>query len=579
MVCVLYCSRHVLPSRLAAPLAALIALAAPAVARAGDPIMPLAQVHADMRCTGYSVIRGTAISTFDVDVLDVLDGPDPLILVRASGPAVDETGIAEGFSGSPVKCPDDAGTLRTIGAIAEGTGDYGNKLVLVTPIETMLGEPVDLPKGAKALPRSLARVARPLTPPLSFAGVRGPVADALRGAARRTGRAVYAAPAGPRAAFPPQQLQPGSSVAVGLATGDLQAGAIGTVTYVDGSSVWAFGHPLEGAGRRSLLLEDAYVYTVVGNPVDSEDLTSYKLATPGHPLGTLTNDAAAGVVGRLGALPTQIPLDITAHDLDGGRVIHQHVDVADETDVGNPSGASPLAQIAPMAVAQAAYDALHASPTHQSGSMCVRLTLRERRRPMRFCNRYVGGTPGAPGAAMAADVAAATALIDSYRAGKVHVTRMEVNLRLSRELHQAFLIAAQGPPSARRGRDIHVRTVVQRVRGGRFHQTLRVHVPRTLAPGDHVLTLHGTPADGGDGMDLEDTLTLTLGDGSDSADGDGIGLRSVDQLAAAFAALHREDGVTATFRGRGGRTREIVVLDDPAVRISGSARVALRVRR
>ena len=126
------------PSRAAAALAALLCLAVPSAAHAGDPIMPLAQVRAGMQCTGYSVIRGTDISSFSVDVIDVLDGSDPQILVRVSGPAVDVTGIAEGFSGSPVKCPDADGTPRTIGAIAQGTGDYGNKVVLVTPIEVLL---------------------------------------------------------------------------------------------------------------------------------------------------------------------------------------------------------------------------------------------------------------------------------------------------------------------------------------------------------------------------------------------------------------------------------------------------------
>ena len=33
--------------------------------------MPLSQVQAGMRCTGYSVIQGTTISSFDVQVLDV----------------------------------------------------------------------------------------------------------------------------------------------------------------------------------------------------------------------------------------------------------------------------------------------------------------------------------------------------------------------------------------------------------------------------------------------------------------------------------------------------------------------------
>ena len=245
----------------------------------------------------------------------MLAGPDAQILVTVSGPAVDATGIAEGFSGSPVKCVDPAdGIAKTIGAIAQGTGDYGNKLVLVTPIQTMLGEQVDPPASAKPMPAALKRKVRALATPLSFSGVSGPVAAALQKAGKKLGRALYAAPAAPRAAaFPVQTLQPGSSVAVGLSGGDIEAGAVGTVTYVDGDTVWAFGHPLDAAGRRSLLLQDAYVYTVVNNPIDSEQVTSYKLAAPGHDLGTLTNDAPSAVVGRLGALPAALPAARVGH--------------------------------------------------------------------------------------------------------------------------------------------------------------------------------------------------------------------------------------------------------------------------
>ncbi len=96
----------------AAPLAAVLASAAPAAA-AGDPILPLSQVRSGMHCTGYSVVRGTAISSFDVEVLDVVDGDPnengPRILVQVSGPAVDSTGIGPGFSGSPIYCPGDDG--------------------------------------------------------------------------------------------------------------------------------------------------------------------------------------------------------------------------------------------------------------------------------------------------------------------------------------------------------------------------------------------------------------------------------------------------------------------------------------
>ncbi len=98
--------RPVLRTRLAVGLAALLSLLVPTAAHAGDPIMPLAQVQSGMHCTGYSVIRGTDITSFDVEVLDVhRRRPTPQILVHASAvPPSTTTGIAEGFSGSPVKC-------------------------------------------------------------------------------------------------------------------------------------------------------------------------------------------------------------------------------------------------------------------------------------------------------------------------------------------------------------------------------------------------------------------------------------------------------------------------------------------
>jgi hypothetical protein len=578
----------VLRTRLAVGLAALLSLLIPAAAQAGDPIMPLAQVQSGMHCTGYSVIRGTDITSFDVDVIDVLAGPDAQILVTVSGPAVDTTGIAEGFSGSPVKCVDPAdGIAKTIGAIAQGTGDYGNKLVLVTPIQTMLGEQVDPPASAKPMSAALKRKVRALATPLSFSGVSGPVAAALQKAGKKLGRALYAAPAAPRAAaFPVQTLQPGSSVAVGLSGGDIEAGAIGTVTYVDGDTVWAFGHPLDAAGRRSLLLQDAYVYTVVNNPVDSEEITSYKLAAPGHDLGTLTNDAPSAVVGRLGALPQRFPLRVSATDLDSGRVVHQNVEIADETLAGQPTGSSSLTQVGPVAVAQAAYDILRGSPTRQSGEMCVRITIRERKAPLRFCNTYVGGSPSSPAAPLVADFAAASGLLDTYNFGTLHVTAAAVSLKLRRDLHQAYLLAAAAPTHVRRGSDVKVRILAQRVRGARFTRTVKVHIPRYLKKGTHILSLTGTAADAvagqGDSQDLSSTFTISLGDSDDSSDND-PGPRDLDELAQAFAGLAREDGVTASFRDPGdssgdSATSEIEVLRDPQLRISGSARLRVVVR-
>src|SRR3954452_6196823 len=220
---------------LAATVAVTLIPAAPALA--GDPIMPLSQVQAGMHCTGYSVVRGTTISSFNVDVVDVIDS-DPgtdgaRIIVTASGPAVDATGIGPGFSGSPIYCPDGNGVQRNIGAISESIGDYGGKTVLATPLELMLADPADPPKppnarasqarSTKAAHGRSARAAvairrihregvKPLTGPITISGLSPRLGRALEQTGARIGRPVITVPAGPLGSFAQQTLQPGSAV-------------------------------------------------------------------------------------------------------------------------------------------------------------------------------------------------------------------------------------------------------------------------------------------------------------------------------------------------------------------------------
>ena len=109
-----------------------------------------------MRCTGLSVIKGTEISSFDVEILDVIAAETglsgPRILIRVSGPAVDDTGIGPGFSGSPVYCDG-----RNAGAISEGLGEYGNEVALATPIEAMIRDrPPSPPSSAPPRPDAAA---------------------------------------------------------------------------------------------------------------------------------------------------------------------------------------------------------------------------------------------------------------------------------------------------------------------------------------------------------------------------------------------------------------------------------------
>ncbi len=590
---------------LLAALAALLVVPAPAAAE-GPPTMGLDGVRAGMACVGQSVVRGTQISSFDVEILDVVAGDpgaqQPFILLRASGPALAGTGLGQGFSGSPVWCPGSDGVLRIVGAVSEAIGQYGNDVVLATPIGRVLGEPVEPPASPRAVrvDPALLRSARPLAAPLSVSGLSPAVARALRTAAARTGRAVLASPARARQApaGEPPPLVPGSAVAVGLASGDVSAGAVGTVAYADGRDVWAFGHPLDAAGRRRLFLQDAYVFTVVGNPIGSGELLSYKLATPLRDRGTVTNDGISAVVGRLGDLPPTTPMKVIARDEDSGRLKVAEVRLADERGIGLPTGASALTQVGPFVVAQLAYTALGANPARQSGQMCVRFGVQGEDRPLRFCNTYVGGTPGGiqglAGGPLVQDFAAAARLVDAFRFGPLVLTGVEVNLRLRRDLRQAFLLGASGPDVVRRGRTVRVRVRLRRVDGPAETRRIRVRVPRGMPAGTRELVLTGAAADAGGGGEDALEQVLDLGALLEDEPADETGPRNVAELRREVAGLAREDGVTASFRPPGAREdelgeedpggaeavarRERQVLRDPGLRISGSARLTVEVR-
>jgi len=549
-------------------------LLAPAAARAADPIMALGDVRAGAQCTGLTVVRGTAISSFQVEILDVIDRARPdvaTILVRVSGPLVDATGIGPGFSGSPIYRPDAAGVQRNVGAISGGIGEYGGAVGLATPIERILSDPV-LPPSS--ISRSAVAGARSLAGPLTLSGVRPSVSAMFARAARKAGHPLVASPASPRSvAHPPQALVPGAAVSVGLTSGDVGVGAVGTVTYADDAgNVWLFGHPLDAAGRRSLFLQDATIHTVVNNPVAAPDLSTYKLGSPGNDLGTVTSDTVNAVAGRLGALPRSFPVKVTARDLDTGRVLSRSTRIADEGDVGKPAGPSILGLAGATVVADAAAGVLRGAPARQSAEMCVAITLRELKRPVRLCQHYAvaGSGPNALSGALALDVAKAAEVIDEYAFGVLHPTNVEVGVRVRRGLRQAYLVGASGPSRARRGQRIALRLALRRtLTGVRFTRTIRVRIPAGVTAGSRTIKLEGTDAD--EGMVPEDDSELTfLFEEENTTDSPP---QSVAEVRERIEALERFDGVTATI----GAT-EIKHYRDAKLRISGDASVSVQIR-
>jgi hypothetical protein len=556
----------------------LIALTAQA-AVARDPITPLRDIHRGMTCTARTVVQGTAISSFDVEVLDVvagLDGEGARILVRVSGPAVAGTGIAEGFSGSPVYCPDAQGAIGNAGAISATIGQYGEDVGLVTPIEQMLGLPAVPPSGTRRAPK-LLRAARPLASPLVIAGLSPALGRLLqRGAAAGRGRTVVAAPPGPIGTFPPQELVPGASLAVTLSSGAITAGGIGTVTYRDGATVYGFGHGFDAAGRRALGVADAYVFTVVGNPLDTSEGFSYKLAAPGHQLGVLTNDAPAGVVGTLGGRPRTIPLTVTVRDRDRGTRLQQHTDVADENQLGNPGGEDLLSAIAPLAVAQAVTTAFDGAPAGETGVLCLRARVREAKSPLRFCNRYVlngsvsAEVPAPLAFLMGFDVQRALELIGGARFAALHVERVSAGVAIERGAKMAHIMRLTAPRRVRPGQRVRIALRVRVDRGPLRTIRVPLRIPRDAFGGPQLLRVSGSDIDIPSGA-VQDAISSVL-ELLGTLGRPPRGAESLHGLVRRFAQISRYDGVRAQL----GPDRWRAYRDD-ALRIDGSASAAIRV--
>ena len=167
---------------------------------------------------------------------------------------------------------------------------------------------------------------------------------------------------------------------------------------------------------------------MIDSPLGALDAPSYKLAASGHDVGTVTGDGEAAVTGKLGALPDLTTMRVTARDRKGLRKRTLTSRVADESTLGWPGPFAALEAVTSLSLARATITALGGSvPSRAAASMCLRIEVRERVKPIRFCNRYLTGSSGAgfPGqllGALSSDADEALTAVKSFAFGPVHIT-------------------------------------------------------------------------------------------------------------------------------------------------------------
>jgi hypothetical protein len=327
--------RLVRPGRRPAFIALALLLAAGS-ARAATLTMPLSQVKPGMVGRGRTVFQGKTIEEFDAEILGVLENAAPkrnIILARLKGHGLESTGIIAGMSGSPVYIDG-----KLIGAVASGFAFSKEAIAGITPIEEMLaiGQAPEEPRPAVSSPaviredtsqeelagaftKAMSAAAAssgpgrqalaPLDLPLVFSGFSPRAFEAARAFTPAGFRAVRGGtePQAGTVLSPSAEpgLREGDAVGVQLLGGDLDVSAVGTVTYVDGKKILAFGHPVYNLGSVDYAMTQAGVIAVMPS-LES----SFKLASVGPVIGRFSQDRTAGASGEVGALPHLIPLNI-----------------------------------------------------------------------------------------------------------------------------------------------------------------------------------------------------------------------------------------------------------------------------
>jgi len=293
---------------------------------AETPLFPLKEVRPGLHGTGKTVFSGDRIEEFRVDILGVLENTGPqqsIILARLSGGPLDKTGLLQGMSGSPVYVDG-----RLLGAVALGFPLSTEPIAGIRPIEEMLGVPEPESPNAATLraaifrrpslsavfprrPEVLAGGSRlvEIATPVSFGGFTGGTIEQFSPELRALGleprQGMMGGGTTGTEIGDTGRIRPGAMISVLLLTGDMSVGADGTVTWVDGRRVLAFGHRFLSVGATELPFARSEVLALAPNLA-----TSFKISAARELMGAITGDYSTAVRGELGRRAAMVPLSL-----------------------------------------------------------------------------------------------------------------------------------------------------------------------------------------------------------------------------------------------------------------------------
>jgi hypothetical protein len=504
-------------------LASLLASLALIRLPAQTQMLGIDEIRPGMVGIGRTVFDGTRVEEFKANILGVLENVigthRNLILAKLEGSPLERTGVIAGMSGSPVYIDG-----KLIGAVSYSLGQFSKDAIAgITPIAEMTDATAfsnvrppaakvrvefpltrenlsaafrralnwnrpfaERPGDAELLgPSAVAGVAgpelgmrlQPIATPLMMSGFDPDMADLLAGAFREqgfvpTGRATAIGRTGEKPYEGP--LKPGDAIGVALVRGDLELGATGTVTHVDGDRVYAFGHPLYNLGPTSFPMTRAYVYTVLPSLA-----SSMKLSTTGEVIGSFLQDRAVAIAGRLGAGPRMIPVTMTLESARAPkRTFH--------FELSNDQMFTPLMAAAAMTNTLASYERQYGTSTfYLKGSARV-----GRHESVVFDNVFAGDQPSINAATY---VAAPIAALLGNDFEKVDIDSIDLTISSTEETRTATLERVWlDDPRPRAGRSVPLKMLLRTYRGEEIIQTVPIEIPVNVSGSVSVLVADGS---------------------------------------------------------------------------------------
>jgi len=282
-------------------------------------VFPLERVRRGLRAEARTVLAGVEQVPIEIEILGVvrdgIGGGVDMILGRFTGETGRFTGVAHGMSGSPVYVDG-----KWLGSLSYAIGNFAREPICgITPAEAMLrlrdlpGGPLPWLVDGDGAAGSGGEI-RPWPTQPVVAGIRRSTLPVLAGRLAALDLPLPGVPVLAGRLAPGDEgnsgvvpgLRPGDPVAVLLSWGDLVLGATGTVTWRDGDELLAFGHPFTGAGRSGLPIAPAEIVWTVAS-----ELSSFKIANIGAPVGRLDQDRLTGIHGRVGDPPRGLPVTVS----------------------------------------------------------------------------------------------------------------------------------------------------------------------------------------------------------------------------------------------------------------------------